>query len=187
MSNLMALYEDLKSKKIQPYYFGLGFIQLKINNYQRYHFYHPDLAPIINVEEEIHNHRYDFQSEILAGEINNKIYHFHSNLNGNYIKSNESCSESKILTKEEKDYQLGDKKLFSSLLYIAGNTYFMDYRTFHTIEAKKCITKLTRSDYMQDYAQVIREKETSPICPFSKKISEESCWKIIKDLIINAK
>ena len=55
--------------KTNPQYFGLGFIQCKINQHERVHIYHPDLMPIVNIEEEIHNHRYDFESTILMGKL----------------------------------------------------------------------------------------------------------------------
>ena len=75
--------QELKNILLQtkPHYFGLGFIQCKINQYERIHVYHPDLMPIVNIEEEVHNHRYDFESKILMGKIKNKKYQFLENKN----------------------------------------------------------------------------------------------------------
>lgn len=45
----------LKSLENKPYYFGLGFIQLKINKSQRIHFWHSELIKTAG-DEEIHDH-----------------------------------------------------------------------------------------------------------------------------------
>lgn len=181
MKNKMDI-KKLYDFKIHPQYFGLGFIQLKINNYERYHFYHPSLLPIVNIEE-VHNHRYDFLSEVLLGSITNKIYNFNLNENGNFICENETCSADKKLTEIEKNKQRGNIVLDSVNIINAGTKYKMDFNVFHAIEAQYCITKLTRSDYLQPYAQVIREVNADIICPFLKPMSLDQCWNIIKDVI----
>lgn len=177
--NIKQLY-DLN---INPQYFGLGFIQLKINDSERYHFYNPNLLPIVNIEEEVHNHRYNFSSEVIGGEIINKIYHFEAQENGNFIKENETCNAGIKLTENEKNKQIGFLKLDLVDIVHAGKKYDMSYNVFHTIETKYCITKLTRSDYLQPYAQVIRPINSMVTCPFSKPLSTQDCWTIIKETL----
>lgn len=181
---MKVLYQELKNLQAKPQYFGLGFIQLKVNALERYHFYHPDLLPVVNIEEEVHNHRYDFESEIILGSLTNKIYHFEQSENGLYLLENESCSEIK-LTEDQKNKKIGNIELFSTIVYEKGNKYFMDYRTYHTVNTKKCVTKLTRSKYLQETAQVIRPIDSLTICPFSLKLDESVCWDIIKKVIDN--
>lgn len=185
MEKIARLYQTIRQLERKPCYFGLGFIQLKINENERFHFYHPSLLPIINIEEEVHNHRYDFISEVLVGELNNKIYHFSSDINGHYQKEYESCNANIILSKEDKNIQLGELKLFTCMKINKGEKYFMDNRTFHTLETKVCMTKLTRSQYLQQYAEVVRPINTEIICPFSQKISESDCWDIIEEVMLN--
>lgn len=171
-------------QKTNPHYFGLGFIQCKINQYERIHLYHPDLMPIVNIEEEVHNHRYDFESTILSGKINNKKYSFiESKNNPTHFLQNESCNEN--IKTENKDNLYGTVKLISEQWVNAGETYGMKFNEFHTFQTDKCITYLKRSDYKQELAQVIRPINSEVICPFSKKLSQEECWDIIHDCLKN--
>lgn len=73
MSNLPTV-EFLKDNCEKIHYFGLGFVQLKMKNPKiRYHFYNKELSRLTPTEE-IHNHRYAFESRILAGELDQIIY-----------------------------------------------------------------------------------------------------------------
>lgn len=164
-----------------PQYFGLGFIQCKINQYERIHVYHPDLTPIINIEEEIHNHRYDFLSTILLGNITNKKYDFIISENPTHFLQNESCNENIKPVHQENMY--GHILLTSENIVKEGESYFMNYNEFHTFETSKCITYLKRSDYKQELAQVVRPIGSNVACPFSKKLSQEQCWSIIDDCL----
>jgi hypothetical protein len=67
--------DHLRATGARPHWFGLGFIQLKLTNNERMHFWHPDLQPIVP-EEEIHDHRYDFESFVIKGELRHQIYTF---------------------------------------------------------------------------------------------------------------
>ncbi len=70
------------------HYFGLGFIQLKINFETRMHFYSPEL-PQITSNEDVHNHRYDFESCVLKGELEQELFHV---INGDtHLREQESC------------------------------------------------------------------------------------------------
>lgn len=170
-------------KTTTPYYFGLGFIQCKINQYERIHLYHPDLMPIVNIEEEIHNHRYDFSSTILSGSIINKKYEFSEYGHITHFLQNESCNQDIKVENPQKLY--GSIKLTSETLLQQGETYFMDFDEFHTFQTEKCITYLKRSDYRQDLAQVVRSLRGEVICPFSKPLSPQQCWDIIYDCLNN--
>ena len=176
--------QELKNILLQtkPHYFGLGFIQCKINQYERIHVYHPDLMPIVNIEEEVHNHRYDFESKILMGKIKNKKYQFLENKNTpTHFLQDESCNENNKQDNSEKIY--GNIILQSEQCINKDETYFMQYKEFHTFQTTKCITYLKRSDYKQEMAQVIRLLEGEIICPFSVKLSPEQCWEIINDCL----
>lgn len=180
------IWEQLTLKKTKPMFFGLGFIQCKISSEERYHFYHPSLIPVVNIEEEIHDHRYDFVSTIIKGTLTNKIYDFKENINNTsinnlYIKTKESCDKNKEVMDDIKKY--GNISLILESDYNEGQQYFMDNNTFHTVKAINCITHLKRSEYKKELANVIRPEKTVKICPFSIVIDEEKCWELIKEML----
>lgn len=179
--NNLDFYNSLKKQCIEPYFFGLGFIQCKISSSERYHFYSEELKPIIDSEEEIHNHRYDFISTILKGTITNKIYTFKKKDSGNYNLTKESCNPNIILSDNEVIY--GDIQLFSEEKYDKGQSYMMKHEQFHTIYTNDCITHLKRTNYKKQFAHVIRNNNTEKICPFSKKMSTEECWALIRKIL----
>lgn len=165
----------LKKKHQMIHYFGLGFIQIKIDNYLRYHFYSPELPPIT---ESPHNHRYSFISEILHGTIENTVYGLVKG--STHILRNESCSKDSVaegIKVETSIKELHTKK------YNKGQSYFMPYTVFHTVKADNCITKLTRSNYRQKYAQVIGISGKETVCPFSKEIKKEDLWDIVNYML----
>src|SRR5271170_5939334 len=90
----------LKKNHARLYYFGLGFIQLKINEWERLHFYSAKLPPIT---EDIHNHRYGFLSRILKGKLGNHVFDISdvANPDGKHLLVNESCNPEIKASKEE--------------------------------------------------------------------------------------
>lgn len=54
---------------------GLGFIQVKLPNNQRLHVWHPDLPRRSCFERSaIHNHRFSFESRVIAGTQVNRLF-----------------------------------------------------------------------------------------------------------------
>lgn len=178
---LKEIWEHLNDANVEPYFFGLGFIQCKVSQEERYHFYHPSLVPLVNIEEEIHDHRYDFNSTIIKGKLINKLYHFSPSENGNYYKEEESCNpEIKI---NNPNIVLGNIAPISINKYEENDTYFISHEEFHTINTHECITHLKRSEYKKEFAHVIRPIRGIKTCPFSKKIEQEKCWEMIKEML----
>lgn len=167
----------LKSNYKMIHYFGLGFIQLKLDHVNRLHFYTSELPPIVD-EEDIHNHRYDFTSKILGGSITN--YLFAETIGDTHWKEDESCKEGVASGTPRRDCGV---IMTSMHTYVAGSEYFIDHNTFHRVASKDCITWVIRSDYKKDYAQVIRPVRSSKVCPFSQKIAEDKLWEIIEHQI----
>lgn len=168
----------LKNNHQMVHYFGLGFIQLKLNQEYRIHFYTEELPPIIS-DEDIHNHRYDFTSTILKGDLTQEIYECVFDKD-THILEEESCQPGVKCDAMEKfcGVRLIGKQNFS-----LGSWYWMDHNTFHRVSTKECITLLKRSDYKKKLAQVIRPKDAVSVCPFSKKIEENKLWGIIERMI----
>jgi len=165
----------LKKNHERLYYFGLGFIQLKINNKYRLHFYTDKLK---SNTESIHNHRYDFKSIILKGELNNKLYNMVEGTT--HYRINESCNESKSINIEQIECSI---KLMKDITYNQGQSYFMEYNKFHKVYSNYAITLLERSDYKQEEAQVIYKNDEKINCPFSLKVDSNKLWNIIEEMI----
>lgn len=170
----------LKDNHERLYYFGLGFIQLKLNETHRLHFYHPSLPRLV---ETPHNHRYDFLSRILSGEIVNTRYELREGASHLLVK--ETCTEDgrkPEFTPAPVSIRVSDERAHG-----AGDCYFMPHEQFHTVEAKECITLLSRSPYKKEHAEVLSKVGAPDICPFSKKIPEETLWELIEEMIAKGK
>jgi hypothetical protein len=172
----------LKNITTKPYYFGLGFIQLKINHQERIHFWHPSLTHTSD-EEEIHDHRYNFKSTILRGKLNNEIFSYKSNPNGIYSLMEVSCNKEK--EGDPKFISNVDINLISSFDVIEGQSYYLGSDAFHKTKTNGCISLLNRDLITKDLANVIMLNNKELTCPFSIKLSEKNIWELIDDLINN--
>jgi len=170
--------EELKKNHARLYYFGLGFIQLKIDETYRLHFYSPELP---SITEDIHNHRYDFTSRILKGRIINRVWEVEETKRGEHVIVNESCNpdiSAPVLDTPCK------AELVEASIYSEGHNYQMKDDMFHQVEAPDgCITLLKRGDYTKEFAQIVLPKGKESVCPFSKKIDDEVLWKIMAAML----
>lgn len=172
--------DHLKKNHQMIHFFGLGFVQLKIDENLRLHFYHPDLLSIID-KEEVHNHRYDFLSMIMAGSLTNILFEPVDNPEGLYFIEEESCN----INKKDKSNIILNCDLIKkeTNTYNQGDTYICQSDQFHTIETDFAITRLYKGPIVSDFAKVIRKNNTEKICPFSKKLNQDDCWNIVSDCI----
>jgi hypothetical protein len=168
---------DLKSQCTKIHYFGLGFIQVKLGDTYRLHFYTKDLPSIVG-DEEIHNHRYAFTSKILKGGFHQKIF---ERIDGDtHTLRDESCGYGEIICKEP---SLCSVRLLSTETYSTGSKYTLLENTFHTVEADDCITLLERDVVVKKYAQVISPVGAVAVCPFSRTVPEADLWEIIESML----
>lgn len=173
--------DHLKNNHQMIHFFGLGFVQLKINNNLRLHFYHPDLLRIID-KEEVHNHRYDFLSMIMAGSLTNNLFEPIINPDGLYYIEEESCN----INKKDKSNSIilnCDLIKKEATTYNQGDSYICKSEQYHTVDTNFAITRLYRGSIVSEFAKVIRHKHTNKVCPFSKQINEDGCWEIVSDCI----
>ena len=179
-STILAHYGNidwLKSNKTVIHYFGLGFIQLKLGPNYRLHFYTAKLPPIVG-HEDIHNHRYGFESFILKGRFFQQIYNIVEG--DDYVMELESCEDG-----SESEY-LGtcDADLIHVSAYNAGSRYSVSHKAYHSAFAEEAITLIRRpTEYAKDRATVVRPSGTPKVCPFSKKLPEAELWKIVEEMI----
>jgi hypothetical protein len=161
------------------YFFGLGFIQVKLSDSERVHFYTNVFQKTI-VKEEVHNHRYNFNSTILKGELIQEIFSYHLNDKGDSWITKETCNP---VTKKEFERQRCSIKLLQRQTFYHGSSYWTDHNTLHRVESDNAITHLKRSPYMKDEADVIYPVDLVPTCPFSVKVSDDELWEVIRAMI----
>jgi hypothetical protein len=172
----------LKENHQMIHFFGLGFIQLKIDPYTRLHFYTTKFSPIV-ADDSAHNHRYDFISHILFGELKQYLYLFKEDPLGQYVLEQEACQEG---AEPSPTKRTGDLIEQSAKSYGPGGSYTLLSSEFHKVEARQdTITYLLRGHQTKTLADVIRHKDSEKVCPFSKKISETDLWLIVDEMIKN--
>lgn len=172
--------QSLKEHATLIHYFGLGFIQIKLGETYRIHFY-TDKLPAIIGDEDIHNHRYDFTSRILYGTFSQELFAL---VPGNsHTLEQESCKEGVPSTVLPTKCSI--EKILSQT-FTAGSSYTISHNVFHTVSANTAITLLERGPIKKEFADVVRPVGFPKVCPFSKKVSEEELWSIVQEILVQA-
>ena len=171
----------LKKNCSKIHAFGLGFIQIKLGLEDRVHIYCPE-AGLTTQEEEIHNHRYNFESSVLKGKLTNKIYEIKNSSSGSYRLVNEACNPD--LPKDESFILVEEPILISSFTTTPGEKYFLHKDTFHRVQAEVgTITSLKRGPVEKSQAQVIAPQGLTLTCPFSLNLPEDQLWEIVRSYL----
>jgi hypothetical protein len=171
--------DSLKENCQRIYFFGLGFIQVKLNDSERVHFYTNEFQKT-SVAEEIHNHRYDFESTIIKGTIIQEIFSYQYDDKGDSWITKETCNPD---TKKEFDRFKCTVKLIQRQMFATGSMYWTDHDTLHRVDADQAITYLKRGPYMKDEANVVYPVNIVPTCPFSVKVSDDELWDVVRSMI----
>jgi hypothetical protein len=163
-----------KEAALQAHYFGLGFIQIKVSESERWHFY-TDALPGVVGEEEVHNHRYPFISQVMSGELRSDIWlEERGNTHELY---NVSCKPGET---QELVRQCSIRHAMQVGL-TRGGSYWLDLNTFHQVSSNHAITRLTRAtSEHRTRAQVIRLLGRPAVCPFSSSLSVEELWPVVE-------
>ena len=170
----------LRANAKKAHFFGLGFIQVKLDDHSRVHFYHPDIPAFV---EEPHDHRYDFISTVKRGCLRNRIW-----------KLTPGDDHEVGLVNCQQDHEEAPTTLcragvieFGSFDTHAGSGYHMDMQTFHTVqplfEHGPVITLVERALPSTTHARTIRRVGTSATCPFSRPLTDDELWQIVRDCI----
>lgn len=168
----------------QPAYFGLGFIQLKLTDELRMHFYSNKLDPILD-DEEVHDHRYAFDSMVYRGILENRIFYYQPTL----IKHDWELVEVHCVPGSDGDPKVifpnVEKVELGTFHTLTGDEYYLSSSAFHSVRplTNYVITRLIRGTPERDTAKVIRNKVNPFVCPFSAPISVEKCWEHIDEVI----
>lgn len=166
------------------HFFGLGFIQLKLNDKSRMHFYHPELPPFV---DEPHNHRYDFKSKVLKGKLINSLYNIKINFvdEQDYIIKNVDCIHDSIINDElfKQTIPCSINKICDIITY-ENSEYFLNKEQFHTITTNvPTITYIERFNITKKYAQIVVKNNFEEKCPFSKIINENELWDLVRSML----
>lgn len=169
----------LKNNHTMIHAFGLGFIQIKLTDNIRIHFY-SNKVTLTPSDEEVHNHRYNFKSTVLKGNLVNKIYSVSKEKNGNFILENESCNPN-VDKKNHNKSLVSKPKLITQFSTSKGESYYIDKDTYHQVKALDgTVTLLEREPIEKEFAQIVYEKK---ICPFSVNLNEKVLWEIVEEII----
>lgn len=176
--NRDCIIDTISSIKGEKLFFGLGFIQVKINKVLRYHFYHPELISIMP-DEEIHNHRYDFTSSVLKGALNQTFYSVTPSDKEVWVQRSVSCDPDKPAPTDELNVDVIE---LSSFCIREGSKYTIKKDTYHKVNpvAEPTITLVQRHFPIEkEYAQVVSRKSSDVVCPFSPKMDEHELFEWI--------
>lgn len=161
--------------------FGLGFIQVQLTNKRRIHLY-TSLVRKTVMSEEVHNHRYNFTSRVMHGELTNQIFSVTPDLS-KYPKfgmCDETCKEGSVPT-EAQPVKMSQLVLFELK---AGQGYHLMADAFHRVFAEEnTVTILEWYGTVKDTAQVVRTWGAEKICPFSVNMPETELWEIYREAV----
>lgn len=172
--------DALRATGAVPHWFGLGFVQVKLDATRRIHFWHPAHGQV-TPEEEMHDHRYDFQSRVLAGEMVHEVWDFVEGEDGDHEMLEVSCSPGAAAG--PRSLSRGRVSLAGRYVLRAGSDYFFPAGRFHRGFAKGAITFLTRGPVVSDFARVVHPVGLPTVCPFSVRRTEDECWALIEDML----
>jgi len=179
INSLVLDIDYLRSFNVVPNYFGLGFIQLKIQDNSRLHFYHSSL-PVL--ADEPHTHRYGFYSHIMQGRFEQTLYNFSPSTLGTHYMEYEDCKPGNETLSPPAVNGTIDKIYHAD--YQPGDHYRIEANTLHTVKARgNAITYLVRDEPFHDFAGVVREHGAKKVCPFSEPIDPDRCWGMIEDML----
>lgn len=178
----------LKKNNYDAYFFGLGFIQVKIDETNRFHFYHPDLPAFV---ENPHNHRYNFVSKVLRGSLLNEVWE-----EGSRVSNTEevidtwiefaSCQKDGAIIPTPSPYPTYVDKA-GEFAVNAVSSYYINKDSFHIVRPDfskgPCVTWLNRGTADKEFAKVLKLPGRLEECPFSQELSDERLWEVVEDCL----
>lgn len=175
----------LRDHQFTPHYFGLGFIQVKITEARRVHFWVPEWPTIPGAEDEWHDHRYPFTSWVLHGAVAHEVGvlgHVHERP---FPHTDElvhvSCQPGQSAEPDVVGY--GRILPVARFTVGAGQSYALDSDTFHRARAAgHTITLVERGPVERPFARVVRPLGVGSVCPFSLGAGRD-CWSMIDSML----
>jgi hypothetical protein len=169
----------LKKNSKMIHFFGLGFIQIKLNDEYRVHVYTDKLSATVT-KEDIHNHRYGFESTIIKGKLQQQFFTVVPAVGGNFLLVEESCNPDNKIDSIASEVNV---EFAGEATYSAGDMYALHHSSFHRVYSIDAITLLKRGNIEKSLAEVVYRKGEPPQCPFSVKVSEAALWEIVEEAL----
>lgn len=178
--------DALRASGSVPQWFGLGFIQLDMPNRQRLHFWVDDWPQVDPEMQQWHDHRYDFTSHVLKGEVFNR----RALVGPLSAAPFEGCMELMAV-----HCQPAQSRLPALLGYCQMHEgideqiaqegrYFMPHDMFHVSRSSPgTITVLDRGPQVRDVARVVQPVGHGHACPFAVTFSAHECWERIQSIL----
>ena len=169
----------LRANATKAHFFGLGFIQVKLDDLHRVHFYHRDIPAFV---EDPHDHRYDFISIVKRGCLLNKVWKLIPG--DDHEVSFVDCRLGGEQAPSE--FRTGVVALGSFKTH-EGSGYHMHSETLHTVhpvfELGPVITLVQRELPFKDHARSVKPVANLSVCPFSRPMPDDELWQIVRDCI----
>ena len=157
---IKANYKSIKN-------FGLGFIQIKMNNGLLFNVYKDKLPKFENISSP-HNHQSDFMSTVLYGFIHERVYDVTNGDKPAFC----GCGSDTDITETYEYHQIDLR------MYQEGTTYLRTHNEFHSVTAdNNTITMITEFGDVLTHAIVIGRK-THEVIP---QIPEEELLEMVKE------
>lgn len=172
--------DDWVSKQ-KPRAHGNGFLQFNVTPRARIHIWDKRL-PNVRPYSQVHNHRRGFISNILAGELVNKIYRPVPSPDGDHIVYKCDSENHELVEQGEKAHLM----LESSSRWVVGDRYRMGRDQFHTTTAIYCCTVIVQEDIppldnATAYSTQPLDKESKTYDRHGDDKFQELLWQVLKD------
>lgn len=178
MYKLYKPYLDIdfvKSKCELIHYFGLGFIQIKLQGYRRLHIY-TGAFPVTT--EHPHNHRYGLNAVVIWGKLKQTI--FKEEKGFTHLLSYVNCGSDQVVPNVRVPCSL---EVVSEMVLSSGSSYYLHSDSLHTVESNSAITLLSVESNplaRKPYAQVVIPVGQEDTCPFLHTVEEKDLWEIVE-------
>lgn len=162
----------LKDHALSIKEFGLGFIQIKLDEAISLNVYTDKVKKFINYNSP-HNHQRNFKSYILNGLLLERIYDVSLNENGQSAFC--GCGDIDDVINEKYEVSSGHQ-----MIYNKGDVYRRDKELYHTVEASDgTITLIVKDMSSKHNALVIGEKSVN----LNYIFTENQLWDIVENYI----
>lgn len=199
---LRSLVKDPESTVEEPFWFGLGFVKLRLSPEHVLNFWLDNRGELVDEYPELHTHRYRFSSQVLRGKLVSTVYQ-----TGRVDSSNEipleyqnpapgwprthshvmetvTCSPDGPESPERPVQGYCTPIRLQTNEHIAGTSYSIWKETFHrTVAVEPTVTLLTRPSVREtEVATVLRPIHRPAVCAFADSSSRDA-WRVIDSVL----
>lgn len=163
----------IKDKSISIKEFGIGFIQVKLDNIQYINFY-TNKVTLFENSIAPHNHQEDFISRIISGTIFETIYYVYEDNNGQSVFC--GCGDTDSIITEKYSYSVNTVNVHNK-----SDIYYRSKEDFHSVIAENnTITIVTKINPDNNHdAIIIADKSEYK----SKGYTEDQLWYIVNEIL----